>query len=170
MQLAGAVALASLLTACHDGHPPRIDVGTVGPVSIEPAIVPPLGGFECKAGQLEVKLPSDGLFKFPFDSSELSPAARSVLAALAETAMRFDPTSVTVQGHTDGVGTVSYNNQLSMRRAVAVVSVLKAHGLRKPPPQPIPLGERGARDNVRDARQRYVKIIVTPRSPCVNPR
>jgi OmpA-OmpF porin, OOP family len=69
--------------------------------------------------------------QFAFDSSDILPAARRQLDALAE-GIRMLPAlqSVVIEGHTDARGTDVYNDQLSTRRAYAVKRYLVAlHGI-----------------------------------------
>ncbi|SFM63231.1 OmpA family protein [Variovorax sp. OV329] len=69
--------------------------------------------------------------RFAFDSTEILPAARTQLDALAEGIKLLPPGSiVTVEGHTDAVGSDEYNLQLSRGRARAVTDYLVLyHGL-----------------------------------------
>jgi outer membrane protein OmpA-like peptidoglycan-associated protein len=66
---------------------------------------------------------------FGFDSAELQPAARENLRNLALSLERHEGTQVLLIGHTDSVGSESYNQQLSERRAHAARSYLIAQGL-----------------------------------------
>jgi outer membrane protein OmpA-like peptidoglycan-associated protein len=69
--------------------------------------------------------------QFGFDSAEIQPAARRQLDALAEGIRMLPPAQpVTIEGHTDAVGTAQYNEQLSQRRAQSVKQYLVAtHGI-----------------------------------------
>lgn len=64
---------------------------------------------------------------FPFDSAEITPAARRNLDVLGEalTDGRLSADSFEIAGHTDGVGDENYNASLSERRAQAVVEYLQ---------------------------------------------
>jgi OmpA-OmpF porin, OOP family len=68
---------------------------------------------------------------FAFDSATIEPAARPQLDALAAGIKMLPPTQkVMVEGHTDAIGTESYNQQLSQRRAAAVKAYLVSmHGI-----------------------------------------
>ncbi|CAN7762868.1 OmpA family protein [Variovorax sp. LjRoot130] len=69
--------------------------------------------------------------RFAFDSADILPAARAQLDALAEGIKLLVPKSiVTVEGHTDAVGSDAYNLELSRGRARAVRDYLvQRHGI-----------------------------------------
>ena len=69
--------------------------------------------------------------RFAFDSADILPAARAQLDALAEGIKLLAPKSiVTVEGHTDAVGSDAYNLELSRGRARAVRDYLvQRHGI-----------------------------------------
>src|SRR5690606_15891436 len=54
---------------------------------------------------------------------------RDDLAALAGNLQRYPNSTVEITGHTDETGGVSYNRDLSLRRANSVASVLIANGV-----------------------------------------
>ena len=61
---------------------------------------------------------------FDFDRAELKPESKPQLEELTKY-LRSDPgMKVFIVGHTDGVGKVEYNQDLSRRRAEAVVAAL----------------------------------------------
>ena len=64
-----------------------------------------------------------------FDSSALNPAFHSTLDRVANTLREYGQTIIEVAGHTDNVGTDSYNQALSVRRAQAVADYLIARGV-----------------------------------------
>ncbi len=66
---------------------------------------------------------------FGFDKSELQPRFYPVLDNLARTLNEYNQTIIEVAGHTDSVGTDSYNQGLSVRRADAVGNYLMSRGL-----------------------------------------
>ena len=57
---------------------------------------------------------------FAFDSAEISGAAEAYLTETALMIRESGATTVTIVGHTDGIGTPDYNKDLSLRRAMAV--------------------------------------------------
>ena len=72
---------------------------------------------DSKANASALSLP----VRFAFDSADILPAARTQLDALAEGIKLLAPESiVTVEGHTDAVGSDAYNLELSRVRALAV--------------------------------------------------
>lgn len=68
--------------------------------------------------------------QFAFDSADILPAARPQLDAIAE-GIRMLPAdrAVVIEGHTDVVGSDTYNRRLSQRRAMAVRTYLVAQGI-----------------------------------------
>ena len=68
-------------------------------------------------------------FLFDFDRVEVRPDAEPALAELAQRIAAAGK-SVMIEGHTDAIGSESYNQGLSERRASAVRSALAGRGLR----------------------------------------
>jgi outer membrane protein OmpA-like peptidoglycan-associated protein len=66
---------------------------------------------------------------FDFDSSALRTASRDTLREFAGVLARYPEQSVSVAGHTDSVGSDSYNQRLSEQRAAAVKDFLVAQGV-----------------------------------------
>jgi outer membrane protein OmpA-like peptidoglycan-associated protein len=77
---------------------------------------------------LVMNLGSDYL-KFEFDKAELRPEDRELLSRIAGILMTAKDYSISVNGHTDDVGTEEYNQKLSERRAEAVRDYLVKAGL-----------------------------------------
>ena len=67
--------------------------------------------------------------KFAFNRAELSAADRELLARIAGILITAHDYTISVNGHTDDVGTVEYNQKLSERRAQAVRDYLVQAGL-----------------------------------------
>jgi outer membrane protein OmpA-like peptidoglycan-associated protein len=61
---------------------------------------------------------------FDFDRATLKPESRPTLMAIADMMKRQQAWRVAIEGHTDNVGTDAYNNDLSSRRAAAVLTAL----------------------------------------------
>jgi len=63
---------------------------------------------------------------YDFDSDRIRPAAAQNLSNLAASLDKYPNTDLLIVGHTDSVGSVSYNQQLSERRALAAADYLAA--------------------------------------------
>src|SRR3546814_19938287 len=66
---------------------------------------------------------------FAFDKAEVQPQFYPVLDNVAGTLQQYNQTIIEVAGHTDSVGTDSYNQQLSQQRAEAVANYLNSPGV-----------------------------------------
>ena len=62
--------------------------------------------------------------EFPFDSSTVQEQYFSDVGELAGFLKRFEEVHIDIEGHTDSAGPQTYNQQLSQRRAQAVVDLL----------------------------------------------
>ena len=71
----------------------------------------------------------DSMVTFDFDSARLGPAAQAVLARQADWIRQFPELRFSVYGHADAVGSRSYNYNLGLRRANAVVDFLVSRGI-----------------------------------------
>ncbi len=77
---------------------------------------------------LVMNLGSDYL-KFEFDKADLRPEDKELLSRIAGILMTSHDYTISVNGHTDDVGTDAYNQKLSERRAQAVRDYLVKAGL-----------------------------------------
>ncbi len=115
--------------------------------------------------QLIVTVPQDLLFAV--DSATVSANQQANLRTVAASLNRYPDTTVNVIGHTDNTGAASYNQQLSVRRANSVASVLIGAGVA--PSRIVAIGrgeEQPVASNLTvEGRQqnRRVEIIITPR-------
>lgn len=66
---------------------------------------------------------------FDFDRADVKPQFRNTIDAVARNLADFSSTTVDVVGHTDSVGSDSYNLDLSQRRADAVTRELVSNGV-----------------------------------------
>lgn len=66
---------------------------------------------------------------FAFDSAEIRPDSEPVLAELSRSLQDDTSASILIEGHTSSEGAEAYNQQLSERRAQAVVASLVDRGL-----------------------------------------
>ncbi len=74
--------------------------------------------------QIVLDMPSD--VTFAFDKYNIQPRFYHVLSAVSRTLARFPATYVDVNGHTDAIGSFSYNQVLSEKRADTVADFLAA--------------------------------------------
>ncbi|GAA6199970.1 OmpA family protein [Aquicoccus sp. SU-CL01552] len=68
---------------------------------------------------------------FAFDSAHLDAAARAALSRQADWIRQFPEVRFRVYGHTDAVGSDSYNRRLGQRRANAAVAYLVSRGINR---------------------------------------
>ena len=70
---------------------------------------------------------------FAFDSTELTPQARREIERMAFVLNHPQAAArrITLEGHTDAIGTEAYNRELSRRRAEVVAQELVARGLQR---------------------------------------
>ena len=78
--------------------------------------------------ELKVTVRNDVLFDF--NSAGLRSASRESLREMAGVFDRYPNTTIRVEGFTDSVGSASYNERLSERRADAVASFIEDLGVR----------------------------------------
>lgn len=71
----------------------------------------------------------DTTVNFAFDSTQLDQDARTTLRTQAHWILQFPEVRFKVYGHTDAVGSQSYNKSLGLRRAQTVVSYLVSQGI-----------------------------------------
>lgn len=75
-------------------------------------------------GKDDVRLTLSADVLFAFNRARLTPRAQQRIEQVADELRRAKPGSVTIEGHTDGKGSPGYNRGLSLRRAMAVRTVL----------------------------------------------
>jgi len=104
-----------------------VNVDVVEEKSLQLSIKPP------EVNELKAALDKDGhvalYINFDFNKATLKPDAQPVIAQVLAL-LKANPTlKLSIQGHTDGIGTHDYNVTLSQARAAAVVATLKAQGI-----------------------------------------
>lgn len=80
-----------------------------------------------KDDTLKLNLSSE--VSFDFNSAAIKPAFQPTLNKLSDVIVKYDRTVVHVVGHTDSIGSESYNLQLSQRRADSVADYMIGHGV-----------------------------------------
>lgn len=78
----------------------------------------------------ELKVTVRNEILFDFNSAGLRSASRDELREMADVFNKYNDTTIVVAGHTDSVGSSSYNQELSERRANAVANYLENIGVR----------------------------------------
>jgi outer membrane protein OmpA-like peptidoglycan-associated protein len=113
------------------GSPTLVDdpvlhvAATAGEPRVGPVLCPASG--PAVAGDTKrtvIRLPSDVLFEFA--KADLTPAAQKAIAAVGDEIGSGGTGSVTVEGHTDAIGSDADNQGLSERRAASVRTALQA--------------------------------------------
>jgi outer membrane protein OmpA-like peptidoglycan-associated protein len=132
--------LLLLIAACATPPPP--------PVAATPPPPPP---------------PPVYLVFFDWNSAVVSPSGREVIGLAANAYRTGSPVTLQVTGFTDTSGSADYNQQLSVRRANAVATVLGQDGV---PPGSMVVTGRGENDlrvptpdGVREPQNRRVEIV-----------
>ncbi len=69
---------------------------------------------------------------FDINSDRIQDGFRNSLKTMAEVIDEYDQTAVHIIGHTDSTGTLSYNQQLSEKRATSVSRYLSRAGVERP--------------------------------------
>jgi outer membrane protein OmpA-like peptidoglycan-associated protein len=95
--------------------------------------------------ELKVTVKNDVLFDT--GSASLRSASRSALQEMADVFDKYPNTRISVQGHTDSVGSASYNQRLSDRRADSVAGYLESLGVRSSRIDSIGYGESSPRSS-----------------------
>lgn len=99
---------------------------------------------------------------FDFDSDRLRGESRPTLAELVSTLERSADLNVVIEGHTDGQGEEDYNEDLSERRAEAVVAYLVEQGIDAGRLQAVGMGESMpvADDETEAGRQSNRRVVI----------
>lgn len=108
---------------------PIVDVpGTELPIIAAPGITVP--GIEVREGEGIALIRMAGDVLFDFDKSDIRPDAATALnEVLALIGSRYPDADFTIHGHTDAMGSHSYNMRLSQARSEAVRDWLIANGV-----------------------------------------
>jgi len=103
-------------------------------VAPKPVYVPPPAPKPRPAPIVKVlNLNEAGGSNFAFDSANLTDKARGQLSSFVSNVKSSNvaPTSITVVGHTDSIGSEAYNQTLSEKRANSVASYLNSQGMNR---------------------------------------
>jgi len=139
------------------------------PPCVAPSAGEPISLAGCKQG--DVLILHD--VNFDFDKATLTPTARGILDQVAAALQSRPDIKVEIDGHTDGKGSVSYNQKLSERRAASVVLYLIGKGIDSGRMTSAGFGKsRPVADNKTDegrALNRRVELKVTAANPAAEP-
>jgi outer membrane protein OmpA-like peptidoglycan-associated protein len=145
-----------LLTMRYQFNTPTQAPPPVQPAAFVPPAAPPAAPAPVEARPYEVY--------FDFDSSRLTSDGRAVVDQAANNAKKGQTTHIMVTGHTDTVGTSSYNQVLSVKRADAVRAALIADGISKDEIQTSGVGKNDlavpTADNINEPRNRRVEVVI----------
>lgn len=109
-----------------------------------------------RVGEDELKVTVKNEVLFDFNSSALRSASRSSLREMADVFDKYPDTTIRVEGHTDSIGSASYNERLSERRAASVERYLEGMGVRSSRIDAIGYGESQPRASNSTARGRQL--------------
>lgn len=109
-----------------------------------------------RVGEDELKVTVKNEVLFDFNSSALRSASRSSLREMADVFDKYPDTTIRVEGHTDSIGSASYNERLSERRAASVARYLEGMGVRSSRIDAIGYGESQPRASNSTARGRQL--------------
>lgn len=102
---------------------------------------------------------------FDFNKTTLTPEAKRIIASAADQFKREGGARIAITGHTDTVGSVSYNQKLSERRAAAVEAELKRLGVSSQNISATGVGKDDllvpTADGVREAQNRRAEIVLS---------
>jgi outer membrane protein OmpA-like peptidoglycan-associated protein len=163
-RLCVVLCLAAVLGACQTPPSPPPPVAPAPPAAeVRVSTLKKLGFVQQDEGwelSLGVKL------LFATDIDTLTPEGRESLAGMARTLRDVGIDRIRVEGHTDNVGTASYNRRLSLRRAESVARELAQAGM---PPQAIQrLGfgfDKPVADNATaEGRAQNRRVVITVRA------
>ena len=109
-----------------------------------------------------VPIATDFWLYFDFNRSDLRADAMAVLEGVLDSIRRLGGAGVMITGHTDTVGSVGYNQALSVHRAQAAARFLEQHGVARRSIHTIGKGKTDLRvqtpDQVREQENRNVHI------------
>lgn len=126
-------------------------------------------GVEVQREGDEIRLVMPGAITFATGSDQLQPAFQDTIRRVASSLAANPGSSVEVTGHTDSVGSVAANNDLSERRAIAVARLLAQGGVQKErikvfgagPSQPI--AGNGSEEGRAKNRRVEIKLVGSPK-------
>lgn len=119
---------ATAAPGCDGALAPKVDAPAPAPAAQAPVTPPPPAPPAPPVSE-KVTYAADAFFDF--DKAVLKPEGRAKLDDLASKIQGINLEVVIAVGHTDSVGSASYNQRLSVRRAEAVKAYLVTKGIEK---------------------------------------
>ncbi len=116
----------------------------------------------------EVKLTMGSGILFDFNKYNLKKEAREVLDAVVKQLQNIPYTLIVVAGHTDDIGSETYNYRLSLKRAQSVANYLKAKGIPSDAIKTIGYGEKRPRvpNDIPEHRAMNRRVEIVVKKPC----
>ncbi len=122
------VALAFMVAACAHSQPPPAPPAPQPEAVAQPPPAPPAPAPVAPPAPRTVEVVAASIY-FDFDSSELSPDARSTLQTFYDKARQRPDLNTRIEGNCDERGTEEYNLALGQRRADSAKTYLVNLGL-----------------------------------------
>lgn len=124
-----AAACLVAVAACDNEAGAELDGGNFGNPTMNNVMVQ--SGQKSYAVDLARRFAEEtpSTINFAFNSSQLDESARAALRTQAKWILQFPEMKFKVYGHTDLVGSASYNKTLGMRRARTAVNFLVSQGI-----------------------------------------
>ncbi|WP_170332751.1 OmpA family protein [Ruegeria arenilitoris] len=124
-----ALGLSVAVTACTREAGYEVDAGAFGNATLNNIQVMngELTYAQILGQRFAAEVPTQ--INFAFDSAQLDASAQRILLRQADWIKQFPEARFRVYGHTDAVGSASYNKALGQRRANAAVAFLTRQGI-----------------------------------------
>ncbi len=147
--------------------PAPIPVAAPAPIPMATSTAPAVVASQPKVAVQRSDVRQSYMVFFDFDRAAITPEARQIIAAAAQDFKSGRYVRIVVTGHTDTMGTNSYNKKLSMRRAYAVQREFESHGIPSTSVATVGVGKDSlmvpTADGVREAQNRRAEIVFDER-------
>ena len=162
----GAISVTTPSGARLDLDHPYATARVPQPNRVEPGTITASEAHHAFQAAMEAQPPRPVSFILYFleGKDELTPESKQMVSAVSAEIARRPAPEVVVIGHTDRVGTVEFNDRLSLQRAERMRTELVQFGI---PPDTIQIAGRGEReplvptpDEVAEPRNRRVEVTV----------
>jgi outer membrane protein OmpA-like peptidoglycan-associated protein len=117
-----------------------------------------------RTSQNTLNLTMPNSITFGYDSATLTPDAQNALNSVANVLNQYPDSTINVTGHTDDLGSDSYNQKLSESRAASVASYLAQHNVTSARLSQQGMGERAPKfpntDEANRSQNRRVELAI----------